>query len=54
MIALGSVTRMPQVPGLRERALSVKDLADAIRVRNHVLRQIELADARPEPAPSGG
>jgi NADH dehydrogenase len=50
VIALGAVTRMPDVPGLRERALCLKDLGDAIRLRNHVLRQIELADAAPEHA----
>ena len=50
VVALGSVTRMPAVPGLREHALGLKDLTDAIRLRNHVLRQIELADAAPETA----
>ena len=41
---------MPAVPGLREHALALKDVGDAIRLRNHVLRQIELADAAPESA----
>jgi NADH dehydrogenase len=50
VIALGSVTRTPPVPGLREHSLGLKDLADAIRLRNHVLRQIELADAAPHTA----
>jgi NADH dehydrogenase len=50
VIALGSVTRMPDLPGLREHALGLKDLTDAIRLRNHVLRQIELADALPADA----
>jgi NADH dehydrogenase len=50
VIALGSVTRTPAVPGLREHALGLKDLPDAIRLRNHVLRQIELADAAPHTA----
>ncbi len=50
VIALGAVARMPDLPGLRERALGLKDLVDAIRLRNHVLRQIELADAVPESA----
>jgi NADH:ubiquinone reductase (H+-translocating) len=50
VIALGSVTRTPPVPGLREHALGLKDLGDAIRLRNHVLRQIELADAVPHTA----
>ena len=50
VIALGSVTRIPPVPGLREHALGLKDLGDAIRLRNHVLRRIELADAAPHSA----
>jgi NADH dehydrogenase len=50
VVALGAVTRLPSVPGLRERALRLKDLPDAIRLRNHVLRQIELADAAPDSA----
>jgi NADH:ubiquinone reductase (H+-translocating) len=50
VVALGSVTRMPAVPGLREHALGLKDVGDAIRLRNRVLRQIELADAAPETA----
>ena len=50
VIALGSVTRRPSVPGLDEHALGLKDLGDAIRLRNHVLRQIELADAAPHTA----
>src|SRR5262245_40868822 len=50
VVALGSVTRMPDVPGLREHTLGLKDLSDAIRLRNRVLRQIELADADPASA----
>jgi NADH dehydrogenase len=50
VIALGAVTRMPALPGLREHSLGLKNLADAISVRNHVLRQLELADASPESA----
>jgi NADH:ubiquinone reductase (H+-translocating) len=45
VIALGALSRMPAVPGLREHALQFKDLADAIALRNHVLHQLELADA---------
>jgi NADH:quinone reductase (non-electrogenic) len=50
VVALGAVARMPDLPGLRKHALGLKDLVDAIRLRNHVLRQIELADAVPESA----
>ena len=50
VLALGAVTRMPALPGLREHSLGLKNLADAIAVRNHVLRQLDLADASPESA----
>src|SRR5690349_8686953 len=50
VVALGAVPRMPPVPGLAEHALALKDLSDAIRLRNHVLRQVELADTAPETA----
>jgi len=50
VVALGAVTRLPPVPGVHEHALQLKDLPDAIRLRNHVLRQIELADAAPDTA----
>ena len=50
VVALGAVTRMPALPGLHEHALGLKNLADAIDLRNHVLRQLELADATPESA----
>jgi NADH dehydrogenase len=50
VIALGSVTRVPGAPGLEEHALGLKNVGDAIRLRNHVLRQIELADADPSSA----
>jgi NADH dehydrogenase len=50
VVALGSVSRVPDAPGVREHALPLKDLGDAIRLRNRVLRQIELADAAPDQA----
>ena len=40
VVALGAVTRMPDAPGLREHAFGLKDVGDAIRLRNQVLRQI--------------
>ena len=45
VVSLGAVTRVLPVPGLAEHALGFKSLADAIHLRNHVLRQLELADA---------
>jgi len=45
VVALGAVSRTFPVPGLVEHALGFKDLADAIALRNHVLRELEAADA---------
>jgi NADH dehydrogenase len=44
VIALGAVSRALPIPGLREHGHGFKDLADAISLRNHVLRQLELAE----------
>jgi NADH dehydrogenase len=44
VLALGSIPRTLPVPGLAEHALSFKSLADAINLRNHVLRSLEIAD----------
>ena len=43
VLALGSVSRVLPIPGLAEHGLGFKDLADAIHLRNHVLRQLEAA-----------
>ncbi len=50
LIALGSVPRLLPIPGLAEHALAFKDLADAIHLRNHVLRRLDLAEADPADA----
>lgn len=49
VIALGAVARTLPIPGLAEHALGFKDLADAIQLRNHVLRELEAADAELDP-----
>jgi NADH dehydrogenase len=43
VLALGSVPRTLPIPGLAEHGLGFKDLADAIHLRNHVLRRLEVA-----------
>ncbi len=48
VIALGAVTRVLPVPGLREHGLGFKDLADSIALRNRVLQQLERATVHPE------
>jgi NADH dehydrogenase len=45
VIALGSVPRTFPIPGLREHGLGFKTLSDAIYLRNHVLHELEAADA---------
>ena len=49
VVALGAVPRTLPVPGL-EHAVGFKDLADAIALRNRVLRQLEAADAAADQA----
>ena len=48
VLALGAVTRTFPVPGLAEHGLGFKDLADAILLRNRILRELEAADAAPD------
>jgi NADH dehydrogenase len=50
VLALGAVTRTLPIPGLAEHGRGFKTLAEAIALRNHVLRQVELADAATDPA----
>jgi len=47
VVALGAVSRTLPIPGLGDHALGFKTLADAIYLRNHVLRRLEAADAAP-------
>ncbi|HEY7002888.1 MAG TPA: NAD(P)/FAD-dependent oxidoreductase [Gaiellaceae bacterium] len=50
VVALGAIARTLPIPGLAAYARGFKDLADAIGLRNHVLRQLEAADAVVDPA----
>jgi NADH dehydrogenase len=43
VVALGAISRTLPIPGLAEHALGFKTLADAIHLRNHVLRRLEAA-----------
>ncbi len=49
VLAPGALTRTLPIPGLAEHALGFKTLADAIHLRNHVLRRLEAADASDDP-----
>jgi NADH:ubiquinone reductase (H+-translocating) len=45
VVAMGSVARALPIPGLAEYGLAFRDLADAIQLRNHILRRLEAAVA---------
>ena len=45
VVALGAVVRTLPIPGLAEHGLGFKSLAEAIHLRNHVLRRLEAATA---------
>jgi NADH:ubiquinone reductase (H+-translocating) len=44
VFALGKISDFSSMPGVGEHSLPLKDLDDAFRLRNHVLRCLELAD----------
>lgn len=49
VIALGQVVDLSRTPGLGDRAFVMKDVVDAFRIRNQVLRCLERADVATEP-----
>ena len=50
VLALGTGVDLNRFPGLAEHALTMKDLADAHRVRTHVIGCLETADVTDDPA----
>ncbi|MEU0195060.1 NAD(P)/FAD-dependent oxidoreductase [Streptomyces afghaniensis] len=50
VLAPGSITRTFDIPGLTEHAFGMKTLAEAAYVRDHVISQLDLADASQDPA----
>ncbi|MEV7980283.1 NAD(P)/FAD-dependent oxidoreductase [Streptomyces sp. NPDC086519] len=50
VLAPGSVTRTFDIPGLTEHAFGMKTLAEAAYIRDHVISQLDLADASDNPA----
>lgn len=44
VIALGSVNKLLPIPGVADHAHGFRSLAEAMYLRDHLLRQIELAD----------
>lgn len=45
VLAAGGVTRAFPIPGLEEQARGFKNIGEALYLRDHVLKQLELADA---------
>ncbi|NGO83585.1 FAD-dependent oxidoreductase [Streptomyces sp. 196(2019)] len=50
VLAAGSVTRTFDIPGLLDHARGMKTLAEAAYVRDHVIAQLDLADASQDEA----
>jgi NADH dehydrogenase len=49
VLAPGGITRTFDIPGVAEHALGLKTLAEAAFLRDHVLRELENADAADDP-----
>lgn len=49
VISLGSVTLLPNIPGLRRHAFQMKSLTDAVALRDHAIRQLEMAEVVEDP-----
>ncbi|MFI6369327.1 NAD(P)/FAD-dependent oxidoreductase [Streptomyces sp. NPDC050546] len=49
VLAPGSITRTFDIPGLTDHAFGMKTLAEAAYVRDHVISQLDLADASQDP-----
>jgi NADH dehydrogenase len=50
VLSPGSITRTFDIPGLAEHARGMKTLAEAAYIRDHVISQLDLADASQDPA----
>jgi len=48
VVALGSVTKLPPVPGLAEHGFEMKSLTDAVTLRDRAIGLLEQADATAE------
>ena len=49
VLALGSSTNLRAVPGMMEHGLFLKTLADALGIREHMIKRLEEADLEPDP-----
>jgi NADH dehydrogenase len=49
VLAAGSVNKLLPIPGVGEYAHGFRNVAEALYLRDHIIRQIELADATDDP-----
>jgi NADH dehydrogenase len=50
LLAIGSVNKLLPIPGVAEHAHGFRSIAEAMYLRDHLVRQIELADSSDDPA----
>src|SRR6266508_2781507 len=50
VLAVGSVNKLLPIPGVAEHAHGFRSIGEALYLRDHLVRQIELADATDDPA----
>jgi NADH dehydrogenase len=49
VLAVGSVNKLLPIPGVADHARGFRGIPEALHLRDHVIRQIELADAAEDP-----
>lgn len=50
LLTMGSVNKLLPIPGVGENAHGFRNIAEALYLRDHITRQIELADSTDDPA----
>ncbi|MEV4703145.1 NAD(P)/FAD-dependent oxidoreductase [Actinoplanes sp. NPDC049316] len=50
VLAAGSVNKLLPIPGVADHAHGFRGIPEALHLRDHVIRQVELADAATDPA----
>jgi NADH dehydrogenase len=49
LLAMGSVNKLLPIPGVGENAHGFRNIAEALYLRDHITRQVELADSTDDP-----
>src|SRR5690606_27028620 len=49
VLAVGSVNKLLPIPGVAEHAHGFRSIAEALYLRDHLIRQLELADVTSDP-----